>query len=204
MRFSAVKHLPLLVFFLALLGCGNPQEEATRQLGQMDIKFTADSFVERARDGNLAAVKLFLQAGMKPNVTSAAGETPLLVAVQFGRQDVVETLLAQGADPNFTDMRFGATPLMWASTKGYAGIMNLLLAKGAQVNAKNDQSGMTALMSAAVGGRIGIITVLLDKGAEINASDNQGRTALMWARPLWPRRGRKPPPGEGRGPRPQG
>ncbi|MDP2045377.1 MAG: ankyrin repeat domain-containing protein, partial [Deltaproteobacteria bacterium] len=96
MRFSAVKHLPLLVFFLALLGCGNPQEEATRQLGQMDIKFTEDSFVERARDGNIAAVKLFLQAGMKPNVTSAAGETPLLVAVQFGRQDVVEALLAQG------------------------------------------------------------------------------------------------------------
>ena len=89
MRFSAVKHLSLLVFFLALLGCGNPQEEAINQLGQMDIKFTEDSFVERARDGNIAAVKLFLQAGMKPNVTSAAGETPLLVAVQFGRQDVV-------------------------------------------------------------------------------------------------------------------
>jgi ankyrin repeat protein len=116
MRFSALKHLPLLVLFLALLGCGNPQEEATRQLDQMGIKFTADSFVERARDGNLAAVKLFLQAGMKPNVTSAAGETPLLVAVQFGRQDVVEALLAQGAAPT-CEYAVRGTPLMWASTK---------------------------------------------------------------------------------------
>ena len=77
MRFSAVKHLPLLVFFLAVLGCGNPQEEASRQLGQMNIKFTEDSFVDRARDGNIAAVKLFLQAGMKPDVTNCDGRDPI-------------------------------------------------------------------------------------------------------------------------------
>ena len=76
MRFSAVKHLPLLVVFLAVLGCGNPQEEARQQLGQMNIKFTEDSFITEAREGNVAAVKLFLQAGMKPDVANGRGETP--------------------------------------------------------------------------------------------------------------------------------
>ena len=172
MRFSAVKHLPLLVVFLAVLGCGNPQEEARKQLGQMNIKFTEDSFIIEARDGNLAAVKLFLQAGMKPDVTNATGETPLLMAVQYGRQDLVETLLARGANPNLAEKRLGGTPLIWAATKGFPGILNQLLAKGANVNAKDEKVGMTALMSAAVWGRIEIITVLLDKGAEINATDN--------------------------------
>ena len=204
MRFSPVKHLPLLVCFLAVLGCGNSQEEARKQLGQMNIKFTEDSFVTRARDGNLGAVKLFLQAGMKPDVTNAAGDTPLLVAVKFGRQDVAETLLARGADPNLAGKRYGVTPLIWASTKGFTGIMNLLLAKGANVNGADEKIGMTALMSAAVWGQS------RDHHGALGQGSRDQRLRQKWPHPhhvggpLWPHRGRQLTPGEGRRPCRQG
>ena len=42
------------------------------------------------------------------------GEAALGVAARFGREDVVQALLAQGADLNAKDKKFGATPLIWA------------------------------------------------------------------------------------------
>ena len=100
MRIRPVTYVPLLFLLLALVACGNPQEEARIKLGQMNLKYNEDTFVRLSRDGDIQAVKLFLQAGMSPNVTSQKGETPLVVAARYGRQEVAEVLLAQGADPN--------------------------------------------------------------------------------------------------------
>src|SRR4030042_4343108 len=103
MRFSQVTKLPLFLLLLALVACGNPQEEARIKLGQMNVKYNEDTFVERARDGDLLAVKHFLQAGMKPDVTDKNGDAALLNAARYGRQGVVALLLDHGADPNLKD-----------------------------------------------------------------------------------------------------
>jgi ankyrin repeat protein len=181
MKFRHWRYLPLALLLLALAACGNPQEEARLKLGQKKIPYNADAFINYARGGNLEVVRLFLLAGMSPEVTSKIGDIPLVEAARYDRGAVVKLLLAKGADPNVTDLRQGATPLMWAAVRGYDGVVQLLLANGAKVNARNPKNGMTALMSAALGGKAGAIKLLLAKGANVNATDNINRTALILA-----------------------
>ena len=85
-KFGLWKNLTLLVAILALMACGNPQEEARVKLGQMNVKYNEDTFVDRAKDGDVLAVKLFLQAGMSPNVSDEGGTTPLMAASRAGRE----------------------------------------------------------------------------------------------------------------------
>ena len=90
----------------SLLACGNPQEEARIKLGQMNVKYNEDTFVERAKDGDALVVKLFLDAGMNPNATDKEGATPLMAAARGGRLEVVQLLLDKGVDVNVKDKRF--------------------------------------------------------------------------------------------------
>ena len=171
----------LLFMFLSLLSCGNPKEQARNRLQQMNISFTEDAFVERAKEGNLEVVKLFLDAGMSPEVTNKTGVTALLMAARFGRRDIVELLLKQGTDPNAKDKKLGGTPLLAAAIHGDPALITLLLANGADLNGQADKNGMTALMGAALAGQTAALQALLDKGAKIDAVDLYDRTALMWA-----------------------
>lgn len=57
-----------------------------------------------------------------------AGQTALMLAVSHGRMDMVQALLAQGAEVNLRDDE-GSTALMCASEHGHADIVKLLLAQ---------------------------------------------------------------------------
>ncbi|MEQ2184205.1 hypothetical protein GOODEAATRI_005500 [Goodea atripinnis] len=57
-----------------------------------------------------------------------AGQTALMLAVSHGRMDMVQALLAQGAEVNIQDDE-GSTALMCASEHGHAEIVKLLLAQ---------------------------------------------------------------------------
>ena len=69
MTCRCVKYAAVCLVILALMACGNPQEEARIKLGQMNVKYNEDTFADRAKDGDVLVVKLFLEAGMSPNVT---------------------------------------------------------------------------------------------------------------------------------------
>ena len=55
--------------------------------------------------GDLAMVRLLLQHGANVNVngTGPDGKTALMMAAMFNRTDIVELLIAQGADPDARD-----------------------------------------------------------------------------------------------------
>ena len=77
------------------------------------------------------------------NGRASGGQSALLVAAYGGHVDVVEALLAKGAEVDAVD-NFGKTPLMGAAEVGHADIVRVLLAAGADVNARA-KSGANAL-----------------------------------------------------------
>jgi|WetSurMetagenome_2_1015567.scaffolds.fasta_scaffold32982_3 ankyrin repeat protein len=81
------------------------------------------------------------------------GATPLHLAAASGHKDIVELLLAHGADVNAIDGDDGWTPLHWAANGGHKDAAELLLANKADINAK-DGYGRTPLYYAAGNKRI--------------------------------------------------
>ena len=85
--------------------------------------------IEATEAGDFEATKSALDAGADVNCTFRDGWTPLLSASK-DYPNIVELLLANGADPNVPSNR-GYTPLMRAAGNGSEQIVQLLLAAGA-------------------------------------------------------------------------
>lgn len=97
-----------------------------------------------ARDGDLAALQLHLDAGMPADQPDPVhGGTPLMWAAATGQWEAIELLTARGADVNAVD-RNGGTGLHAAAFLGYDRAVEVLIRKGASVNAVND-TGKTSL-----------------------------------------------------------
>ncbi|XP_076019788.1 KN motif and ankyrin repeat domains 1-like [Genypterus blacodes] len=89
---------------------------------------------------------------------SQAGQTALMLAVSHGRMDMVQALLAQGAEVNLQDDE-GSTALMCASEHGHADIVKLLLAQPDCDATLTDSDESTALSIALEAGHndIGVL-----------------------------------------------
>ena len=107
-----------------------------------------------AIEGKIEIVKQSLQAGANIDVQNVRGSeswTPLFGAVVYGRKDVVEYLVANGADENRKCEDF-MTPLhmvadAFTSSSDRKEMIELLIGNGADVNAM-DMRGRTPLDSA--------------------------------------------------------
>ena len=103
--------------------------------------------------------------------------TPLSEATIFGHKDVVELLLAHGADRNPKDKDFA---LIKAASYGHKDVAELLLAHGANANAANCE-GDTPLHFAAGAGCKAVAELLLAHKAGINTGNYDGKTPLHLA-----------------------
>ncbi len=108
----------------------------------------------------------------------------LHLAAQCGRKEMLELLLAHGADVDDTDT-FGNTALMKATCRGNANpahtsCVKILLEHKAAINATTC-SGYTALMAGALIGHQEITKLLVDHGADANIISKKGLTAAMIA-----------------------
>jgi ankyrin repeat protein len=145
-------------------------------------------------------VRLLIAHGADVKAKDKEGMTPLHCAAYFGDRNVVQLLLAEGAEVNARTVRDpkpdaiawerdlgyrlgpGVTPLHEAVAGWDPGVVELLLAHGADVRAA-DEAGMTALHKAAAKGRASVTQLLLARGAEVNAKDGKGATPLAYALP---------------------
>ncbi len=138
------------------------------------------SIHQAAMEGDLATVKRLLE--QNPALLEARDDaenvTPLAYAAGFGRMDVLEFLVARGANVNARDPR-GLSALHLTVYTGQLEALRFLLDKGTDVRARGP-SGMGPLHWAARA-RAEIVTLLLGRGADVGGRDDYGNTALVLA-----------------------
>jgi ankyrin repeat protein len=146
-------------------------------------------------DKDAVRVRELLQRGVDVNRVDDNGRTPLMYAAQECAPEIVELLLAAGADPNGrtesvdTDeddgSAGGTTALMDAADNPFAdperraAVISLLVGAGADVNARDSQgrSAVEIAMSAGLG-LPDAVESLLAHGADPGLRDAKGRTLL--------------------------
>lgn len=174
--------------------CGPSPEKAREKLFALNPPVTADgdSFVKYAGQGRVDVLELLIAAGV--DVSGRAREEALSYALQEGHgetvafvldngvdpdvnggrslriavereaMDMVETLLAKGADPN-GEAGYAGPALSMAAAKGHIEMINTLLASGADPNLAGE-NGRTPLSAAVGTGWTELVELLLDKGAD--------------------------------------
>lgn len=124
-------------------------------------------------------IALAVCSGTLSSVSAQDLNVRLMDAARASDSGAVQTLLAQGAQPNTRD-RNGRTPLMEAASASSASVTQVLLNAGADPNLA-DNSGWTPLFWAVFAERTSTVKLLVSKGVYVNAKDIEGRTALFWA-----------------------
>ncbi|XP_067430804.1 KN motif and ankyrin repeat domain-containing protein 1-like isoform X2 [Thunnus thynnus] len=139
--------------------------------GYTPIMLAALAAVETPED--MRVVEQLFTKGDVNAKASQAGQTALMLAVSHGRMDMVQALLAQGAEVNLQDDE-GSTALMCASEHGHADIVKLLLAQPDCNATLSDSDESTALSIALEAGHNDIAVLLY---AHANFSKGQTGTA---------------------------
>ncbi len=173
-------HASLFATALLAASCADSREAARAGLARRHIEYTTEEFVQRAAQGDIGAVHLFLISGMNADEPSPDGRLALVEAVAAGQTDMVRALLVKGADPNATDGN-GMSPLLAAAANGSAHLAKLLINAGAVIDAPEGAGGATALMAAAENGHTQTVEFLLDKGADVSARNREGASAIELA-----------------------
>ncbi|XP_044030952.1 KN motif and ankyrin repeat domain-containing protein 1-like isoform X2 [Siniperca chuatsi] len=125
--------------------------------GYTSIMLAALAAVESPED--MRVVEQLFTKGDVNAKASQASQTALMLAVSHGRMDMVQALLAQGAEVNLQDDE-GSTALMCASEHGHANIVRLLLAQPDCDATLTDSDESTALSIALEAGHNDIAVLL--------------------------------------------
>jgi ankyrin repeat protein len=124
-----------------------------------------------------------------------------MTAARTGNVDVVNLLMAAGADVNAHESWENETALMWAAGEDHADVVATLAAHGADVNARSKlfdypkvkvdiatmavtavpKGNLTALLFAARQGAAHAASALIAAGADLNAADPDGTTPVLLA-----------------------
>ena len=123
--------------------------------------------------GDLEEVQRLLNAGANPNSTDEHGSGTLL---SF-HPEVIELLLARGADPNMQTNENGASVLAGLAFVNQVDCVRVLLHHGADPNRGREESGETPLHHALTDDKTDrgpLVKLLLDHEADPNAKTKPG------------------------------
>jgi ankyrin repeat protein len=192
-------------FFLLISSCGDKQQEAKHELSAKSFTFTVEEFMRAAKEGNVTALKHFIEGGMAVEVKDGEGSTALFRAAQAGRSEAVQFLLGQDARTDVTGVGFDT--LVVAARSGSADTVQALLTAKADPSFRTDKNWTAltaaaytgevecvkrlaplsrdsldeALQIAALQGKTEVIDALLAAGADVFSRSRENKTPLMYA-----------------------
>ncbi|KAF1553787.1 KN motif and ankyrin repeat domain-containing protein 3, partial [Eudyptula albosignata] len=140
-----------------LLDTGVCNVDHQNKAGYTALMLAALAAVEQEDDMNV--VRRLFSMGNVNAKASQAGQTALMLAVSHGRQEMVEALLACGADVNLQDEE-GSTALMCACEHGRVETVKLLLAQPTCNISVVDSDGNNAVAIALEAGHSNIAVLL--------------------------------------------
>lgn len=144
---------------------------------------------EAAAVGEVARLAELIDGGGDVDEHAADGFTPLQLAAFFGQAEVVDVLLARGADVGTAARNPMRVQALHSAVAGpdsgvdratVARIARALVEAGADVDARQ-HGGFTPLHAAAANGHEDVVRLLLDHGADPGATTDDGKTAADFA-----------------------
>ena len=134
----------------------------------------ATPFLLAAASGDHGMMRLLLEGKADPNVATAQGLTPVMVAAGMGADRVT------GGTAGLAAAVIEGKNLPPEEEKKYLEALQLAVERGGDVNA-HGPGGRTALHGAVLWGELQMIQYLVEKGADLEARDMYGQSALSIA-----------------------
>jgi ankyrin repeat protein len=132
---------------------------------------------ELAREGDVLSAEVLINAGSKIDLPDDEGRRPLHEAAFFGRLEMVQFLVSNGALIDAPIHPFGYTALYYAVQQGHMDVVRFLLECGARLNVEDRLTGQGLLHIAAMRGDMQMTGVLIAAGIDVFFEDKKGQTA---------------------------
>jgi ankyrin repeat protein/L-ascorbate metabolism protein UlaG (beta-lactamase superfamily) len=140
----------------------------------------ASEIHDAVRAGNVEQVRALLAANSDLiNDRDTAQSLPLHLAAYYGNTDIIELLLAKGADINIGD-RENTSPLTIAAMLNRMEAVRLLTERGAEITAR-DINGEIPLICATRRANLEMVRFLIEHGAPIGDTSALGSNCLLIA-----------------------
>lgn len=134
---------------------------------RLDLPDLAEWILRQGGDPNLQTLDapngVRVREGLFVPKERAPGQTALIWTIWMTNDELMNMLLAFGADPNLAD-HWGQTPMHWAAMQGRVDLAMILLSAGAQID-RSDDLGVTPLLAAAKAKHSDVVKLLRRVGA---------------------------------------
>ena len=134
--------------------------------------------MDKAHKARTRLAQWLINKGADLSATDEDGNTPLMVAYQYGHQALAMPMIQRGADVNIQNNN-GVTPLMLSVLTRTDDATEEMLLKGADP-LKKTVNGWTALMLAGESGHIDMFKYLINHGAEQDLTTGTGGRAMTF------------------------
>jgi formamidopyrimidine-DNA glycosylase len=139
-----------------------------QKFADLKIEKSAEGFIKAIKKGDIEVVKLFLDAGIDPNV-NYYNAYPIYYAVKANRADIVSLLLERGAHAG---IGFEA-PVLWALKNKNDNMAKLLIENGAKINYTDYLTGKTLIYYAVKNKHYEVAKLMIENGVKIDRQTGQ-------------------------------
>jgi len=163
------------------------------QLSHVGAEFSPLHAAVRESSASKDVVKFLIEEGLEVDIRTTDGETPLYLAVDHAPEDVIELLIALGADPNITSS--GKTPLgsLLESAKKPpdARTFRIIQLLGERTDAKTKNSHLRTVVQERwwyvnkPATLAGLVDALISIGANVNTQYDGGKNLLFFIRHMF-------------------